>query len=145
MLQQQTNEFDAALIEKKEDAGTSSKKDKQKRKRAAADGELAQDVDFFQLHVQNLLFLDQKVSQLGSNSQKSLDRIQDGHESQRKKRSKLRKKGDSGIGNSRSSSSRNSKQKHGATFDKKKAEAAKQKKTMEDIAKMLKKSSKKKK
>ena len=132
---QQSSELDGALAKVE---ANEEKNKKRKRRNKAAKIEPEQSVDLLQLHIQNLLGMDRSISKLGATSQDSLNRVADKQQSINKKRLKLRKKADGGIGNSRSSSSRNSKLKQDPTFDKKQAEALKQKKTLEDIGKMLK-------
>mmetsp|Transcript_18322 Transcript_18322/g.25835 ORF Transcript_18322/g.25835 Transcript_18322/m.25835 type:complete len:155 (+) Transcript_18322:136-600(+) len=141
-LLQQTNELEASssIHQPPEDDADVKRK---KRRRAQKESEPVHEVDYVQMHIQNMLDMDRAIHKKRKNSQQSLSRLEETHRVQSKTRSKLvRKKSGAGVGNSRSSSSQKAKFKLEPTYDKKKAQAAKEKKTLEDIAKMLKKRSK---
>mmetsp|Transcript_19723 Transcript_19723/g.30412 ORF Transcript_19723/g.30412 Transcript_19723/m.30412 type:complete len:162 (-) Transcript_19723:1387-1872(-) len=147
-LLQQTNELDASsnVTENQDDDDHTKRMIKKRKYAKKKESETVHDVDLVQMHIKTMLGMDRAISELGgtASQQSLLGRREEEHRIKSKRRSKLIKKKnmDGGVGNSRSSSSRNAKHKLEPTFDKKKAEAAKEKKTLEDIAKMLKKRSK---
>lgn len=142
-LLHQTSELEA---EKTEATDPAKVKGSKKRKRPTTSDETTVSVDkndLLQRHIESKIRLDQTIksrSKLASN--KSVTRV----EKERKTRAKLRSKAlqvDAGIGNSRGSSSQKARKRHEPTFNKKRHEAEKKEKMLRDIAKLLKKRTKK--
>lgn len=133
LLLQQASEFDASVDKKTVGAG-SKKGATKKRKRSSTDKPGAAPVnkeDLLRLHVKSLQLLDYSF---GDSRDKSLHRLQ-------KKQSKH---SSTVVGNSRSSSAQKARPAHIPTFNKKKHASEKKEKTLRDIAKLLKRSKKKK-
>lgn len=133
----QASEFDA-------DVGADHARPLSKKRKKTDTAEEKKPVDPVQLHVQSMLRLDRAISMRDATGHESLQRVIKKQQQQGRQRSKSRNSADGGVGNSRSSCSRRSQLRPEPTFDKKKDALAKRQKSIQEIAKLLKKQSKKK-
>jgi hypothetical protein len=133
-LLQQTSELDHGI--KEEEITTKRKRRKLKKQIHEEPADEQEVVDW---HLRSMLRLDQAIVSKGAKGKESLQRIELEHQTENKSRKKV-----SGavVGNSRSSSQQ-MKRTHEPTFDKKKDKKEKEEKRLKEIARLLKKGSKK--
>jgi outer membrane protein OmpA-like peptidoglycan-associated protein len=136
-LLQQTSELDHGIQEVDKNA---EKRKKRKLKKLGVHEEPADEQEVVDWHIRSMLRLDQAIVSKSSNGKESLQRIEREQQTENKRRKKV-----SGevVGNSRSSSQQ-MKRTHEPTFDKKKDKKEKEEKRLKEIARLLKKGSKKK-
>lgn len=139
-LLQQTSEFDFTK-KKSESAGKGSKK----RKPPLEESSVVVDKKvLLQRHVQSMIRVDNAIEARGESGQRSLERLQKERKTHSKLRSKYSQHVDGGVGNSRGSSSQKSRPMDVPTFNKKRYAQEKKEERLRAIAKLLKKTKKKK-
>jgi hypothetical protein len=135
-LLQQTSELDNGIQEEDKNA---AKRKKRKLKKQVHE-EPADEQEVVDWHIRSMLRLDQAIVSKGSKGKESLQRIEREQQAENKRRKKV---DGAVVGNSRSSSQQ-MKRTHEPTFDKKKDKKEREEKRMKEIARLLKKGSKKK-